>query len=209
MRNVSPALSRTAAALCVASLLLFLFGCESKELKPFYWDAGLSDEYIPPAQDPAGGQSSEEISAGAQVFQNKYGSVLIPANWIVGKDRSGVSVRNLANGAVFRASEADDAKMVSIKIYHNVVTSPDEFGEWFDEFYTSKRVYSLGSDYTFAGKTYRSAAFDALVGGTGYKLEYMSPQNILVEVNVYHATPDDPEIKFIVDRIIVKDQDVQ
>jgi hypothetical protein len=206
MRSISRLLPKALLVPCVISLVFCLSGCTSDELKPFYWDAGLTDEYIPPGKDPTGGQNPEEIEAGAQVFQNKYGSILIPADWIVGKDRSGVAVKNLANGAVFRSSENEDARMVSIKIYHNIVASSEGVSEWFDAFYTRKQIYTFGPDYTFDDKTYRSVSFDALVGGTGYKLEYMSPQNVLVEVNIYHATPSDPDIVFILDRIIVKDQ---
>jgi hypothetical protein len=206
MRSIPRLLLKVLLAPCAISLVFGLTGCTSDELKPFYWDAALTNEYIPPEKDLTGGQNPAEIDAGAQVFQNKYGSVLIPADWIIGKDRSGVAVKNLANGAVFRSSKSDDASIVSIKIYRNVVASSEGFNEWFDTFYASKRVYTFGPDYAFGTMTYRSVSFDALVGGTGYKLEYMSPQNVLVEVNIYHATPRDSDIVFILDRIIVKDQ---
>jgi hypothetical protein len=198
-------LPKALLVLCVIALSATMYGCEKKELQPFYWDVDLTEEYIPPGNDPAGGQDPSEIEAGAQVFQNKYGSILIPADWIIGKDRAGVSVKNLANGAIFRESESDDAQMVGVKIYHNIVTDPEQFSEWFDSFYTTKKFYTPEPDQTFNGKTYRVVSFDALVGGTAYRLEYMAPNNTLVVFDVYHATPDDVDIAYIINSVIVKE----
>jgi hypothetical protein len=189
----------------VVSLVLSLAGCQDdQKLKPFYWDAALTDEYVPPTEDPTGGQDPALIADGAQVFQNKYGSILIPASWTIGKDRSGVDVKNLANGAVFRSSADDSAEIVTIKIYNNLVTEPSGFATWFESFYSRLPSYQLSQDYSFNGLVYKCVTFDAMIGGTAYKLEYMSPNNTLVEVNIYNSSPDDPDIRFILDSVHIK-----
>ena len=191
--------------LIIVSLVLALAGCQdSHKLKPFYWDAALTDEYVPATEDPTGGQDPALIADGAQVFQNKYGSILIPVGWIIGEDRSSVDVRNLANGAVFRSSAEDSAEIVTIKIYNNLVTEPSGFAAWFESLYSRLPSYQLVQDYSFNGLTYKCVTFDAMVGGTAYKLEYMAPNNTLVEVNVYNSSPDDPDVRFILDSVHIK-----
>jgi hypothetical protein len=194
-------------AVVLAALAICLLGaCQQQGLKPFYVDAQLTEPYVPPARDETGGQDPAEIAAGAQLFENRYGSVLIPADWVIGKDRSGVDVKNLANGAVFRASESDKAERVSIKIYHNPVTTAGEFPGWFDAFYTAKRVYTLGPDYRFGDITYRSVSYDSLYGGTAYTLEYLSPDSVMVEIDIIQATPESADVAWILERVRLKEQ---
>jgi hypothetical protein len=196
------------ALVCVLVSLLSvpMLGCRSEAPKTFYWDAALTDAYVPPKEDPAGGQPATDIAAGGQVYQNKYGSVLIPAGWIPGKNRDGVDVKNLANGAVFRSSESDDAEIVTVMIYHNPVCTPEHFDDWFDAYYTQRRIYTFGEDYTFAGITYRSMTYDSILGGTDYQLQALNSQNIMVEVTLHNLTPEDANARYVLDHILLKEQ---
>jgi hypothetical protein len=187
--------------LSVLFVALSLVACldDNGVKKPFYWDAALTDEYVPEPTRYANGELDEE----GRHFENKYGSVIIPEDWIIGKDRNHIDVKNLANGGVFKAGDQEGDPFVVISINKNYGIEPAEFADWFNEFFTSLYIYTFEPDQNFGGNTYLAVSFSDMWDNTAYKLEYLSDTNTMVVIEVHNATLDDPTITKILNSIKV------